>query len=76
MGALRREGKVMMESGCRFNVKTETISEALGLAKQSTRTYLQKLTEIGLIEAHGANKNCTYSLSDIFEEGTAVIGKQ
>ncbi len=58
------------------NSKTETISEALGLAKQSTRTYLQKLTEIGLIEAHGANKNRTYSLSDIFEEETGVVGNQ
>ncbi len=42
--------------------KNESIAEYLGLSKQATRVYLQKLTELGIIKANGSNKNRTYSM--------------
>ncbi len=42
--------------------KNESIAEYLGLSKQATRVYLQKLTEPGIIKANGSNKNRTYSM--------------
>lgn len=43
--------------------KTSELSELLGLKPTQTKAYLYKLLQEGMIVAHGANKNRTYSLA-------------
>ncbi|MCD8309659.1 MAG: hypothetical protein LUB83_00365, partial [Prevotellaceae bacterium] len=44
--------------------KSESVATYLGLSKQATRVYLQKLAELGIIDANGSNKNRTYSMKE------------
>jgi predicted transcriptional regulator len=43
--------------------KVEDIIDCIGRSKSRVRWYLQFLIDLGLIQAHGANKNRTYSLA-------------
>ena len=40
---------------------TETIVNHFGFTATSAKRYLRQLTEFGYLEAHGGNKNRTYS---------------
>lgn len=42
-------------------IKTETIVGAFGFTETTAKRYLRQLTEFGYLEAHGGNKNRTYS---------------
>ena len=45
-------------------IKTETIVSAFGFTETTAKRYLRQLTEFGYLEAHGGNKNRTYSKKD------------
>jgi predicted HTH transcriptional regulator len=45
------------------NERAESIVKVVERSLTQTRTYLRFLVDLGLIQAHGANKNRTYSLS-------------
>ncbi len=42
-------------------ITTENIVAQFGFAETSAKRYLRQLTEFGYLEAHGGNKNRTYS---------------
>ena len=42
-------------------IRTENIVAHFGFAETSAKRYLRQLTEFGYLEAHGGNKNRTYS---------------
>lgn len=42
-------------------VKTESIVSAFGFTETTAKRYLRQLTEFGYLEAHGGNKNRTYT---------------
>ncbi len=42
-------------------ITTENIVAHFGFAATSAKRYLRQLTEFGYLEAHGGNKNRTYS---------------
>ena len=42
-------------------VRTEEIVESFGFPETSAKRYLRQLTEFGYLEAHGGNRNKTYS---------------
>ena len=43
------------------DMTTETIVAHFGLTATTAKRYLRRLTAFGYIEAHGGNKNRTYS---------------
>ena len=45
-------------------IKTETVVSAFGFTETTAKRYLRQLTEFGYLEAHGGNKNRTYSKKD------------
>lgn len=45
-------------------IKTETIVGTFGFSETTAKRYLRQLTEYGYLEAHGGNKNRTYSKKD------------
>ena len=45
-------------------IKTETIVSVFGFTETTAKRYLRQLTEFGYLEAHGGNKNRTYSKKD------------
>ena len=45
-------------------IKTETIVSAFGFTETTAKRYLRQLTEFGYLEAHGGNKNRTYTKKD------------
>lgn len=45
-------------------IKTETLVSAFGFTETTAKRYLRQLTEFGYLEAHGGNKNRTYSKKD------------
>ena len=44
---------------------TEQIVNHFGFNATTTKRYLRQLTEFGYLEAHGGNKNRTYSCKDV-----------
>ena len=42
-------------------IKTETIVSAFGFTETTAKRYLRQLTEFGYLDAHGGNKNRSYS---------------
>lgn len=46
-------------------IKTETIVRAFGLSETTAKRYLRQLTEFGYLEAHGGNKNRSYSKKEL-----------
>ncbi len=62
--AISRMADILLYLNSHPQSKTETIATFFKLSKQIIRVYLQKLTELYLVIAHGANKNRTYSISD------------
>lgn len=45
-------------------IRTATIVSAFGFTETTAKRYLRQLTEFGYLEAHGGNKNRTYSKND------------
>ena len=45
-------------------IKTETIVSVFGFTETTAKRYLRQLAEFGYLEAHGGNKNRTYSKKD------------
>ena len=43
-------------------ITTESIVRHFGFNPTTTKRYLRQLTEYGLLEAHGGNKNRTYTI--------------
>ena len=46
-------------------VKTESIVNAFGFTETTAKRYLRQLTEFGYLEAHGGNKNRTYTKNPV-----------
>ena len=46
-------------------VTTEQIVSYFGLPSTTAKRYLRQLTEYGYLEAHGGNKNRTYTLTSL-----------
>ena len=44
-----------------YQITTETIVNHFGFNPTTAKRYLRQLTEFGYLEAHGANKNRSYS---------------
>ena len=42
-------------------IKTEQIVSQFGLAETTAKRYLRQLTEFGFLEAHGGNRNKSYT---------------
>ena len=42
-------------------IRTEDVVKAFGFTETTTKRYLRQLTEFGYLEAHGGNKNRSYS---------------
>ena len=45
-------------------IRTDMIVGKFGFAETSAKRYLRQLTEFGYLEAHGGNRNRTYSKSE------------
>lgn len=53
--------KKSVEVADKSEVKTESIVSAFGFTETTAKRYLRQLTEFGYLEAHGGNKNRTYT---------------
>lgn len=42
-------------------IRTEDVVKAFGFTETTAKRYLRQLTEFGYLEAHGGNKNRSYS---------------
>lgn len=45
-------------------IKTEHLVSELGLTETTAKRYLRQLTEFGYLEAHGGNRNKSYTKND------------
>lgn len=48
-------------------IKTETIVGVFGFSETTAKRYLRQLTEFGYLQAHGGNKNRTYTKKELLE---------
>ena len=49
------------QSGTEKEIRTEQIVTQLGLTETTAKRYLRQLTEFGYLEAHGGNRNKSYT---------------
>lgn len=48
-------------------IRTEQLVTQLGLTETTAKRYLRQLTEFGYLEAHGGNRNKTYTKKKVKE---------
>jgi len=56
----------------RDEITTEQIVSHFGLPSTTAKRYLRQLAEFGYLEAHGGNKNRTYTLTSLLDAKLSI----
>lgn len=63
----RKTGRYHSFMADKEEIRTEQIVTQLGLTETTAKRYLRQLTEFGYLEAHGGNRNKSYTKKKVKE---------